>query len=614
MSFLYPAFLLGALAVAIPIVLHLLRRDVAAEIPFTAVRLLRRSPLEQTRRRTLRDWLLLVTRVAALLLLAAVFARPFITGTRADELLYVVAIDRSYSMGAETRFARALALAREVIDAAPRGSRVAVLSFDDRADVLAGPGSAAEARSALEGLQPGYGATRYAPVIARTLELSGSDAVQLDIIGDMQRSGWEGTGPLAAPARLRVRLHSTGLPPSNAAVTSVRRVDDGVLASIEQLGEGPPLSGRARLSLDGHQVAETPFAVAAGGFVEVLLRHALPASGAATVEIDDRDGFPADNVRHLVLDPSPAMRALVLAEEAAEGGFYLTRALEAADAGDAIAVRNAPPASLGRMSAEELTGLGAVVLLSTRGLDRRAREALARFVSGGGGLFVAATRHVDAAVLASIMGWGGFDAVEEEGGPVGLAVTDLRHPIFHPFGPLTANVGQVRFNRTWHVRGDGWDVAARFSSGRPALVERQQGTGRVLVFASDLDRRWNDFPLHPSFAIFVLESVRHVAARPVTPREHLVAEAPPGVDPAPGVFSLPADGRRVAVNVDLRERSPASITDDEFMAMMPSEAGHDVMAAGVSPAQIEARQSLWRYGMLLMLGMLLAESFIGRPR
>ena len=77
MSFLYPIFLAGAVAIAIPIALHLLRRDVAPEVPFTAVRLLRRSPLEQTRRKRLRDLLLLLVRVAALLLLAAAFARPY---------------------------------------------------------------------------------------------------------------------------------------------------------------------------------------------------------------------------------------------------------------------------------------------------------------------------------------------------------------------------------------------------------------------------------------------------------------------------------------------------------------------------------------------------------
>jgi hypothetical protein len=70
MSFLFPAFLLGALAVAIPIVLHLLRRDAAPEVPFTAVRLLKNSPIERSRRRRLRDLLLLVARAAALLLLA----------------------------------------------------------------------------------------------------------------------------------------------------------------------------------------------------------------------------------------------------------------------------------------------------------------------------------------------------------------------------------------------------------------------------------------------------------------------------------------------------------------------------------------------------------------
>src|SRR4029453_15229798 len=66
MSFLYPAFLIGSVAIAVPIVLPLLRRDVAPEVPFTAVRLLRRSPIERPARRRLRELLLLVARVIAL--------------------------------------------------------------------------------------------------------------------------------------------------------------------------------------------------------------------------------------------------------------------------------------------------------------------------------------------------------------------------------------------------------------------------------------------------------------------------------------------------------------------------------------------------------------------
>jgi len=136
MSFLYPAFLIGALAVAIPVVLHLLRRDVAPEVPFTAVRLLRRAPIEQTRRRRLRDLLLLAARVTALILLAAAFARPYFASPAVESRLLLVAVDRSYSMSAPGRFERALALAREALDAAGRGDRVALIAFDDRADVV----------------------------------------------------------------------------------------------------------------------------------------------------------------------------------------------------------------------------------------------------------------------------------------------------------------------------------------------------------------------------------------------------------------------------------------------------------------------------------------------
>ena len=47
MSFLFPAFLIGSAAIALPIVLHLLRRDVAPEVPFSAVHLLHRRPVDE---------------------------------------------------------------------------------------------------------------------------------------------------------------------------------------------------------------------------------------------------------------------------------------------------------------------------------------------------------------------------------------------------------------------------------------------------------------------------------------------------------------------------------------------------------------------------------------
>jgi Aerotolerance regulator N-terminal/von Willebrand factor type A domain len=611
MSFLYPAFLIGAVAVAIPIVLHLLRRDVAPEVPFTAVRLLRRTPLEQTRRRRLRDLLLLLARVAALLLLAAAFARPYFAHAAGDTRLHVVAIDRSFSMGAPGRFERAIALARAAIDSSGRGDRVAVVAFDDRADVIAVPGTPAEARSALDGLKPGYGATRYAPVVHRAIELADQGGVRLSVIGDLQRGGWEDEEPLTVPAGLELDLQDAGAPSRNAAVAGIRRAPDAVIATIRNAGS-ETRTGTTRVFVDGRVVASAPFSAPGNSAIDVPIKLQAPDRGELAVEIDDPDGYAADDKRYLALDPRERTHVLVVGGDAERSGFYLTRALQAAGGDDGFDVRVVSGRSLSRMDAKEFSQNGAVLILSTRNLDRRAREMLVSFVRAGGGMLVAAAPDVEPSVLATAMGWTGFSAVEQPADVV-LAATDVRHPILRPFGPLAVNLGQVRFNRTWRVRDAGWDVVARFTDGSPALLERRDA-GRVVLFASDLDRRWNDFPLHPGFVPFTVETVRHITAFSDGRRDYTVADAPKGAKPEPGTYALDGGRRRVAVNVDARESATSRTTPEEFKAMLQPVASKKSDPAERLAQQTEAQQNLWRYGLILMLGALVAESVVGRVR
>jgi len=132
----------------------------------------------------------------------------------------------------------------------------------------------------------------------------------------------------------------------------------------------------------------------------------------------------------------------------------------------------------------------------------------------------------------------------------------------------------------------------------------------VVMFASDLDRRWNDFPLHPSFVPFVVETIRHVAARRVEAGEFIVGRTPPGTGAEPGLHRL-ASGRLVAVNVDARESATGVMTAAEFGGMLEPVAQMAQQQAA-REEQTESRQSLWRYGLFLMLATLVVESFIGR--
>src|ERR687894_1726341 len=80
MSFLNPLFLLGLAAVAVPVLVHLVRRTRARRVEFPALVFVRQVPQRTIRRRTLHNLLLLLLRCLAVLLIVIAFTRPFFSG------------------------------------------------------------------------------------------------------------------------------------------------------------------------------------------------------------------------------------------------------------------------------------------------------------------------------------------------------------------------------------------------------------------------------------------------------------------------------------------------------------------------------------------------------
>src|SRR5918993_3223253 len=104
MSFLAPLFFVGLAALAIPVVIHLIQRERKHVVAFPSLMFVRRIPYQSVKRRRIRHWSLLLLRLAALALIVAAFARPFLRGTTLAASAegardVVVLLDRSYSMG-----------------------------------------------------------------------------------------------------------------------------------------------------------------------------------------------------------------------------------------------------------------------------------------------------------------------------------------------------------------------------------------------------------------------------------------------------------------------------------------------------------------------------------
>ena len=119
MSFLTPLFLAALVGLGVPLLIHMIQRQRTELLEFPSLMFVRKIPFHSMRRQRIRHWLLLLLRCAALALLVAAFARPFLRSNALASVTggareVVVLIDRSYSMGFGDRWDRARAAARGI--------------------------------------------------------------------------------------------------------------------------------------------------------------------------------------------------------------------------------------------------------------------------------------------------------------------------------------------------------------------------------------------------------------------------------------------------------------------------------------------------------------------
>ena len=197
MEFLSPWFLLGALAVGVPIWLHLIRHEQAIRIPFSSLMFFRRIPVKSVSRQRLKYLLLLSLRTLAILLIALAFARPYFPGalrllaSGADVKHVVILLDTSLSMQYGDRWQRAVEAAREVITGMTERDRAQIITFSSDFQIQNLPTSEKAAlRAVLEsGIRPTASPTSYAQAL-RAVERIAEEAPQplsVVLISDMQK-------------------------------------------------------------------------------------------------------------------------------------------------------------------------------------------------------------------------------------------------------------------------------------------------------------------------------------------------------------------------------------------------------------------------------------------
>jgi hypothetical protein len=538
LTFLAPLLLIGAAAVAIPVLLHLTHRERAEAIPFPSLMFLRRVPYRTVRRQRIRHWLLLLVRMAIVLLLVAAFPRPFVeraglgAAVVGEGRAVVILLDRSASMSYGNRWTRALAEARATVESLGPEDRAAIVLFSDRADATTQPtGDRATLSAVLDGAHPLATGTRYGPALQLARDMLDATDLpnrELVLLTDFQRVGWAADAALRMPDGTTVRtIDGTDAVPANVAVTGVllNHVDGGRLAVAARITRvaGDSAADNAATLVVGGTAVETRRVLLSGA--------AAPTIDFAPVPMPDRsvvgevrvnaDDLAADDAYRFVAAPVEQIPILLLHHPNG-------RSIERLYVRQALTIGDDPPFRLdikpvSALTSDDLRNRAAVILYDTPFPGGTAGRALYTFVDDGGGLLaILGPRTGEGAWPAEAQGMLGDAAgptVDRAGARGGaLSVLDYQHPAFTTLGSARG----ADFSSTRFLRYRRWSppesarVLARFDDGTAALAEMDVGAGRLMVWTAGAANVWSDLPLQPVFLPFVQELVRHlVAYRPI---------------------------------------------------------------------------------------------------
>lgn len=448
MSFLSPLLLFGALAVAVPLALHFFYKVRYHKLPWAAMRFLKLSIEQTSRRLRFQEYVLLALRCLALLLLALALARPTwnaISGSgRGESIDAVLLIDTSYSMGASdgelTRLDRAKAAALSVIDNLPNNSTVQVYACADRASFLGPrtPSNLDQARQVVNGIALTSLAGDVLPGLVEAeaaLDRSAGTTKEVYLFGDLQKSGWE---PQAAAIRARaaelkrrgtfvvVRCGSPARSLTNVAVTDltypggIPHTNSRVPVSVVVKNTGAAVATNLTVTLEvegqgGDKETGTIEELAPGQSVPVTLTAKLDRAGlqllTATVQADD---LPGDNRLDRLIAVRDAVRVLVvdgapnIGDPKQSASHFVTNALLPVSADQQseyhvrVTVVAPEEAGAGLLGANDVCILCNVAASNADrpgvpGLSAEFVARLPQFVREGGGLIVGAGDNVSVA-------------------------------------------------------------------------------------------------------------------------------------------------------------------------------------------------------------------------
>lgn len=542
MSVLSGIFLLGAAAIAAPILFHLIRRTPKARYEFSSLMFLQPSPPRLTRRSRLDQWLLLLLRSAVILLLAFAFMRPFFrtsTNLSADDLPrrhVAIVVDQSASMRRGNVWQQTLDQANQVLNDLEASDEVSLYAFDHQLTPLVTAEETSQldrvqrremVRTRLKDVTPTWAASNLGAALVGVAERLSADEdlrqtsakLQIVLISDMQ-AGSQIDRLQTSQWPESVRLDVRTITPEDTSNARVRLVDTKADSVDGTQVPRVRVRNTANSGVDQFQVvwrrgdkdASRPvsFYVPPGESLVLDVPYQPGPQGPDHLQLSgDGSGMDFDNSFYVVPPIQEEVKIAYFGSDMASDPagmlFYLSRAF-GETASRKVEVETITAQT--NIDWSDIAGTDPRLAIVTQTPSEDQRNLLDAYLQRGGNAIVVLQTDEMVHDLGSWLGDVSLAAEREPDAPATgayamLGQIDFQHPLFAPFAAAKYNdFTTIRF---WQHRavtlGENSTalVIARFEDKMPAIWSHPRGQGQLYVMSAGWNRQDSQLALSTKF-------------------------------------------------------------------------------------------------------------------
>lgn len=615
-GFSSPLLLSGLALASIPIVIHLLHRRRYVETPWAAMRFLLEATKKQSRRMRLENLILLLVRTLVLILIVLALARPHFEagssiGGDAQPVHRILVIDSTFSMqrtgasnfsgtapsdgATDTRFAQAKKTAQTIVENSSRGDAWNLIRIATASPLAVIQTPAFRAETVAEEIQsltvsdaPGNLTATLEAALQATKQLPEMPRKEVVFITDVQSVMWAPETPetlsrlktlarqIGEAANISL-VNVAGPASSNAAVTALQSDSEIVTAKqsvsfravLRSFGQTMLRDQTVELLVDGRLVDTKRVDLPPGIDIPLDLEYQFLSAGDHSVEVHlQADALPLDNRRWMIVPVREHLNVLLVNGRPAgrpqdAATFYVDRALAPSTSGEPWQGTIRPQVvGESELQSAGLSRYDVVVLCDVGLITNREAAVLESFVRSGGGLIVLPGESVNADSYNTHLFRDGEGILPAELGelsgssanPLSFDPREFTHPIARAFqgNPGTGLEDRLTYQFLKLTVAEEARVAMWFSDGSPAVVEKQTGSGRVILAATSADSQWGTWAiLGRSFVPMMHEMVLFTASGRTRNRQLSVGD--------PIVMTLPQRLFDLAVSVTRPDGSEASV-------------------------------------------------------